>query len=216
MTVTGIEIDVLGGTAKDFGDAGVVAARAFHHDPFFEFLAPRPIQRARGLALFCRAYVSVLGDAGHVFGARQSDGRLVGVAAWIKPGRYPLPVAAQLRQSAQALWALAIRPRALVDGTKYLLAVEKAHPHERHWYLQLLVVDPSWQRRGVGAILQHPGLARADEDALPCYLETQNPDNLAYYRRFGYEVVEQLKPVKDGPLLWTLRREPREPEIGAA
>ncbi len=214
MTVSGTEIDQLGTTSKDFDDAGVVAARAFHHDPFFEYLSPSAIQRARGLALFCRAYVSVLGDAGYVLGARRPDGRLVGVAAWVKPGRYPLPVGAQLRQGALSFRALAIRPRALVDGTKYLLAIEKVHPHDKVWYLQLLVVDPSVQRLGIGAMLQRPGLQRADEDGLACYLETQNFDNLAYYRRFGYELVQELRPVKDGPPLWTMRREPQEPGTG--
>ncbi|HXY45357.1 MAG TPA: GNAT family N-acetyltransferase [Acidimicrobiales bacterium] len=211
MTLTGIEIDLLGQTRKDFGDAGVVGAHAFHHDPFFVFLGPRPIQRARGLSLFCRAYVSVLGEAGYVLGARQGDGRLVGVAAWVRPGHYPLGVQAQLRQMANAFWALSSRPKALVDGTKYLLAIDKVHPKGELWYLQLLVVDPPLQRHGVGSALLGPVLARADEDGLACYVETQNPDNLPYYRRFGFEVVEELRPVRHGPPLWTMQREPQPP-----
>ncbi len=211
MTLSGIEIDLLGQTRKDYDDAGIVGAHAFHHDPFFVFLGPRPVQRARGLSLFCRAYVSVLGDAGYVLGARQAGGRLVGVAAWVRPGHYPVPVSAQLRQMGTAVWALSSRPRALVDGTKYLRAIDKVHPKERLWYRQLLVVDPPFQRHGLGSLLQRPGLARADEDGLACYVETQNPDNLPYYRRFGYEVVEELRPVKNGPPLWTMRREPQDP-----
>ena len=212
MTPPDVEIRPLDRTSKDYGDAGVVGARAFHNDPFFEYLAPRPIQRARGLSLFCRSYVSVLGDAGHILGARRPDGRLVGVAAWVKPGCYPLSIPAQLRQGGGAFWALARRPKALLDGGKYLLAIEKVHPHERLWYLQLLVVDPSMQRLGIGGMLQRPGMASADEDGLACYLETQNPDNLPYYRRFGYEVVRELRPVKNGPPLWTMRREPQDPD----
>jgi GNAT superfamily N-acetyltransferase len=212
VTLPDVQIGPLGHTGKDFGDAGVVGARAFHNDPFFEFLAPRPIQRARGLSLFCRSYVSVLGDAGHVLGARRRDGRLVGVAAWVKPGRYPIPLPAQLRMLGGSFLALASRPQALVDGSKYLLAIEKVHPHEKLWYLQLLVVDPSVQRLGIGGMLQQSELARADEEGLACYLETQNPDNLPYYRRFRYEVVQELRPVRNGPPLWTMRREPRAPE----
>lgn len=132
------------------------------------------------------------------------------MAAWVRPGCYPLPVRAQLRQSRTALWALAVRPMALVDGTKYLLALDKVHPREKLWYLQLLVVDPSTQRRGVGGMLQRECLARADEESLAYYLETQNRDNLTYYRRFGYEVVDELRPVKSGPSLWTMVRARRE------
>ena len=32
-------------------------------------------------------------------------------------------------------------------------------------------------------------------------LETQKEDNLSYYRRFGFEVVDRLRPVSDGPPL---------------
>jgi len=211
MTLSGIQINLLGHTRKDYADTGVVGARAFQNDPFFEFMSPQAMVRARGLAIFCRSYVSVMGDAGHVLAARQPDGRLVGVAAWVKPGRFPLPPASQVRQLGAAFRALLLRPRALVIGSKYLLAVEKAHPHERLWYLQLLVVDPAVQRIGIGTLLQRPQLAQADEDGLPCYVETQNSDNLPYYGRFGYEVVEELRPVRGGPPIWTLRREPREP-----
>ena len=47
----------------------------------------------------------------------------------------------------------------------------------------------------------------ADREGVDCYLETQKPENLAYYRRFGYEVVEELQPVAGGPPLWTMRRQ---------
>jgi GNAT superfamily N-acetyltransferase len=101
---------------------------------------------------------------------------------------------------------MALRPRALWDGLRYLLALEAVHPKEPVWYLLLLVVDPSVQRGGIGTRLQAAGMEQADQGGLDCYLETQKPDNLPYYRRFGYEVVEELRPVRSGPPLWTMRR----------
>lgn len=211
MTPEGITVDRLELDSRTLGEIAAVSARAFHHDPFFAYLSPRPLLRARGLALFCRSVVASLGTAGEVYGARRSDGTLLGVAAWIKPGDYPLPAANQLRQAAGAIWALAPRPPALVAGAKYLLAIEKVHPKEPTWYLQLLVVDPLVQRSGIGGALQRGGLDKADEEGLPCYLETQNVANIAYYGRFGYEVVHELHPVDGGPPLWTLHRDPRAP-----
>jgi GNAT superfamily N-acetyltransferase len=126
----------------------------------------------------------------------------------VAPGGYPPSARAQIRQSLGALRALAPRPPALVAGTRYLTAIDKAHPRDDHWYLELLVVDPSVQRLGVGALLQGPLLADADRTGLDCYLETQNEANLAYYRRFGYDVAEVLRPVAGGPPLWTMRRPP--------
>jgi len=187
-------------------DAAVVAARAFHYDPFFVHLSDRALVRARGLGLFWKAELSSFGQHAEVYGARQADGRLIGVAAWIKPGEYPLPVQSQALQGLGALRALWPHPRSLVDGLKYLTAIDKAHPKEPSWYLNLLVVDPAVQRGGIGGALQRVVLDRADSDALPCYLETQNVDNLPYYRRFGFEVADELHPVPKGPPLWTMWR----------
>lgn len=70
------------------------------------------------------------------------------------------------------------------------------------------MADPAAQRSAVGAALQEEVLARADEQGLPSYLETENSADLAYYARFGYETVEKLSPVTAGPPVWTMRRQP--------
>jgi GNAT superfamily N-acetyltransferase len=209
MGLDSITIGALGTSRNDLDEAAVVAARAFYSDPFFEHLEPRPLLRARAVALFFRAAVEALGPERRALGATDREGRLVGVAAWAPPGTYPPPVRAQLRELASALRAFAPRPRALVDGSKYLLAIDRAHPKDELWYLLLLVADPSRQRGGIGTALQQPILDEADERGLDCYLETQREDNLAYYGRFGYQVVRVLHPVKTGPPLWTMRRSAR-------
>lgn len=190
---------------RQLDDIAVVAARAFQFDPFFEFLMPSATNRARGLALFTRAFVASQRTRGQVFVARRDD-RILGAACWVEPEGYPLAIGRQLQQGVGALRALATRPSAMPHGVKYLLAIDRAHPKELLWYLALLVVDPSVQRAGVGARLQERVLETADETGVDCYLETQNSDNLAYYRRFRYEVVDELHPVAEGPPLWTMRR----------
>lgn len=200
------ELVPLAATGRDLDEAAAVVARAFHHDPFFEFLEPSPLRRARGLGLFFRAALRALGSVGQITGARQADGRLMGVAAWIPPGQYPLSGLAQGVELLGAARATVRRPAGLRDGFRYLVAIDRAHPREPMWYLLLLVVDPLVQRAGIGARLQAPGLEAADQEGLDCYLETQKPDNIAYYRRFGYEVVDELRPVLEGPPLWTMRR----------
>ena len=62
---------------------------------------------------------------------------------------------------------------------------------------------------GIGAMLQQDMLSRADRDAIDCYLETQKHDNVAYYGRFGYNLVRELKPVPGGPPLFLMRRAPQ-------
>jgi ribosomal protein S18 acetylase RimI-like enzyme len=194
---------------SELTNASLVATRAFFNDPFFRFLSPSERLRTRGLTLFIHANLAHFGEGGRIVTVRQPNDTIVGVAAWLPTGRYPQSVGTQLTQIPGTFRALYRRPRALIDGNKYLIALTKAHPKEAHWYLFLLLADPSIQRSGVGTMLMHHGLALADADGVGGYLETQNEDNLAYYRRFGYELRETLKPVKEGPPLYTMWRRPR-------
>lgn len=86
--------------------------------------------------------------------------------------------------------------------------MEKVHPAEPHWYLGLLGVDPSFQGRGLGRYLLEPVLARCDAEGLGVYLETQKPENLAFYERFGCRVRDEVS-IAGAPPVWTMWREPR-------
>jgi GNAT superfamily N-acetyltransferase len=204
------DLSVQGGplTKLEAQDAALVAAHAFHTDPFFEYLAPKAVPRARGLALWSASICTHLPPRGQLLTARR-EGRIVGVAAWMPPGAYPYPVTTQVAQTLGALRALYRMPSAVPKGLRYLAAMEKAHPKEDLWYLQLLACVPEHQRSGVGAALMEEVLERCDTEGVPSYLETQNEANLPYYRRYGYEVVTTLTPVRGGPPLWTMQREPR-------
>jgi GNAT superfamily N-acetyltransferase len=202
-----VEMTPLSAKGKDLRDAAMVAARAFHDDPFFEFLDDNAVTRARGLAIFWRATIAAAASRSVMTAARRpGDGRLLGLSVVVPPGKWPLSIPNQARQLGGALRAMVIKPPALVRGTRYLLSMEAAHPKDRLWYLMLLVVDPSVQRGGIGARLQAQMLECADRDGLDCYLETQKFDNVAYYRRFGYDLTEELAPVDGGPPLFLMRR----------
>jgi GNAT superfamily N-acetyltransferase len=208
---SGVAIERLRLDGQTLDDVARVATEAFSDDPFFCFLMPSERMRRRGLRIFFRSVVGTSRAVASVYGARGTDGSLVGVAAFVGPGGFPLPVTGQVRRLVSAVGALIPRPTALVDGARYLFATEKAHPHERMWYLQLLAVDPNCQRGGIGAALQGEVYPNVDDEGLDCYLETQKEDNLAYYRRFGYDVDAELHPVRSGPPLWTMRRRARHP-----
>src|SRR5665811_139833 len=156
-----------------------------------------------------RSVLRHLGPRGEIVTVRTAQGRIVGVSAWMPPGGYPQPVGTQLAAIPGTVRALYRRPRALLDGNKYLVAVTHAHPKEAHWYLYLLVADPEMQRRGVGAMMVKDRLGQIDVEGVGSYLETQKQDNLAYYRRYGYELMKLLTPVVGGPPIYTLWRPPR-------
>jgi ribosomal protein S18 acetylase RimI-like enzyme len=194
---------------REFTSASLVANRAFFNDPFFRFLSPNDRLRERGLTLFFRANLAHAGERARLITVRDGDDTIIGLSLWLPTNDYPQTIATQLSQVPGTLRALYRRPRALVDGSKYLAAIAQSHPKELHWYLYLLVADPALQRRGVGTKLMEHGLAAIDAEGVGGYLETQNEDNLGYYRRFGYELRETLRPVKEGPPLFTMWRDPR-------
>ena len=74
--------------------------------------------------------------------------------------------------------------------------------------LEVLGVRPDSQRGGAGSALTRLGVERADADGLPAFLHTSDPANVAFYRRFGFEVVAGLALVPDGPPHIAMRRPP--------
>jgi ribosomal protein S18 acetylase RimI-like enzyme len=191
---------------RTLGEVAVLGCRSFYDDPFFIHLSDESTLRARGLTLYMRSHMVALGDSAVATGARNPEGVLVGICVWQRPGTYPIPVGRQIREMGGSVRALIPRPKSLVTGLRYTMALEKARPREEHWYLSLLAVDPMAWRRGIGSALLEPSLASIEEDGLPCYLETQKEANLAYYRRFGFEETERLNPSRGGPPLFTMTR----------
>jgi GNAT superfamily N-acetyltransferase len=195
----------LAGVALD--QATDVAVRAFDDDPFFSYLFPKTRQRHRSVGLLHRYVMSHLGAIA-VTRTALLDGKVVGVAMWIPPGKWPYPAMIQVRQTLGAIHAFLPDVSSLGRGGRILRVVEQSHPRIPQWYLQLLMVDPDVQRQGIGGLLQVPTLEVCDRDGLPAWLETQKHENLAYYARFGFDVVHEHHPVEDGPSMWSLRRDP--------
>jgi GNAT superfamily N-acetyltransferase len=90
-----------------------------------------------------------------------------------------------------------------------LAKVNAAHPTAPHWYLQLLMVDAGFQRRGIGTELLQPGLAAADREGVICVLETQARRNLAFYHRTGFVITAESSDESGTATMWTMVRQPR-------
>ena len=73
---------------------------------------------------------------------------------------------------------------------------------QRHWYCQMLGVDPARQGQGIGSALLRHLLEQADHaGGCPCYLETSKQSNADFYSRYGFE-LRGTQPMDGGA--WTL------------
>jgi ribosomal protein S18 acetylase RimI-like enzyme len=183
-------------------------ARAFDDSPIVRYLIPKDRPRLIGMRAM---FISGLLDAYHHGEAwvATDDDTIVGAGIWLPPGAFPPTTGRQMRQLLHLIAVAPVAPMALPRSLRYLRRVEAAHPHDEHWYLATLGVDPEHQGRGHGNRLLEAVLPKVDAAGLPTYLETDKERNLAYYRRFGFEEVEQLHPVEGAPPSWTMWRDPR-------
>ena len=185
-----------------------VSSRAFFDDPFFGFLLPADDLRRSRLPVFFRSVYTHMGVHGRIVTVRNDDDEVMGVAAWLTTGGYPLPITLQLRQMPSSLRAFYRRPRLIAAGNRYIKALVRAHRKDPQWYLMVLCADPPVQRSGVGTVLLEHALAQVDAEGVGSHLETPREDNVAYYRRFRYELVETMTPVVGGPPYYAMWRAP--------
>lgn len=202
----GIDIDVRLHRPAELGTLVAVASRSFWDDPLFNYFQPDFLAQHRSVGFF-QATVEDCARHGRLYAAVHQD-MPVGVAAWLPPG-VPIPTGGRraLAQARRAMPVIARSPRRR-QAMALLAEMPKHHLHDEHWYLALLAADPRMQGKGVGTALLTPVLAQADAEGLPVYLETQKETNLAYYRRFGFELSSTIE-VPDTPTVWTMTRAAR-------
>jgi GNAT superfamily N-acetyltransferase len=191
--------------------AAGAAISAGHADyPTFRHVFPDPRRRARALRAFFSATVRDAIPLRSVLATWRGPD-VAATAVWLPPGGFPWSTRRKVAATPALTRVMLADPRAFPTFMRYGANMERAHPSEPHWYLEVLSVRPEHQRKGLGGGLVRPILQRADGDGLPCYLETADPANVAFYHRFGFEVVDAALEVipGGGPTVTTMRRPPR-------
>jgi ribosomal protein S18 acetylase RimI-like enzyme len=87
--------------------------------------------------------------------------------------------------------------------------LHKKHAPYPHYYLFFIGVDPAYQKKRVAGRLITPMLGWLDMQKLPCYLNTQNENNIGLYEHYGFQVIEQLVLPDSGIVHTALHRNPR-------
>ena len=193
-------------------EAGMVIAASHADYPGFRHVFPEEKARHRALGPFMVA--TARDAAAHGHGLIAHSGGIVGVALWMPPGAFPLSGARKLRMTPSLLRMTLIVGGDIRRFAQLGSALERAHPPEPSWYLQAMGVHPRVQRQGAGSRLMTAGIALADEDHLPCYLQTSEPANVQYYERFGFELIQPaIETYPGGPTYLGMKRPAVRPEV---
>ncbi|WP_372748742.1 GNAT family N-acetyltransferase [Litorivivens sp.] len=176
--------------------AGDIIAAGFSDDPvncwtFRNPAALRPVYTEMARALYLRVG----------FGHRCAD---KAASLWLPPGVHKhFGLRSTLTMARHILGkggVRAARNALLIDQ-----AMERKHPTSDHYYLFAIAARPEHQGKGYGGALMAKALERIDAQQQPAYLENSKPENTSFYRRFGFDIVEELRVADDAPpllLMW--------------
>lgn len=87
-----------------------------------------------------------------------------------------------------------------------LQQVGECHPDEAHWHLPATDVDPRLQGKGYGAAMLRTSLTACEDAHVAAYLESTNPSNVPFYRRFGFDVIGEIRTGTSPVVTRMLRR----------
>lgn len=192
---------------EQYREAARALGRAFIKDPVTLAVLPdvtEPVERAQRIAGLFSAVMQINRRHGQpVFGVIENSAV---VAAAVVEGA-TTPSTAQtalsgLREAPRMISALGWG--GLMRGLRLADTLYKNRPPKPHIYLNLLGVDPDYQKRHFGiAMLDHlRDLAAQRSDLAGVYLETGTEANVAYYTRAGYEVMGEMFPL--GVRMWRM------------
>lgn len=178
-----------------------VLARAFDTDPFMHWLLPPGAARAPALARFYRL---ALGRLTLPHGEVYTDDAHRGAALWTPPGAWRLRWYEHLRDL--PAWGGIIGWTRMPRILPATMALQAWHPHEPHYYLMAIGVDPAHQGHGLGKALMRPILERCDREGVAAYLEASSPKNVPLYRSVGFVVQQEVRMGDDGPPVFPMLR----------
>jgi ribosomal protein S18 acetylase RimI-like enzyme len=183
-----------------FQRAEETLASALQHEPVCAYFFPQVPSRLERMRRVVRAGLRYALR----YGAVDTASEAAGVAVWHRPEFMTLTWTRMLGTGMLSVpWAAGWRASRRIRT--YLRSIEAVHSRSisgPHWYLRILGVRPESQGQRLGTSLGQHGLERAQADGLPCYLETTNERNVAFYQKNGFRLVQQGQVPNDGPLIW--------------
>ncbi len=198
MAATADPTDVRIATKSEEDSVLAVLTLAFSADPGVRWYFTAPPQFYTYFPEFSRAY----GGKAFDHKAAYYVGDYAGAALWLPPDVEPD------NDEIVSVMQDALSEEKLALVGEFIERVEKSHPTEPYWELTVLGVEPAQQGEGYGKLLIDPVLAECDREETPAFLISSNVQNLSFYIRHGFEIVDTIQ-LPTMPPFFPMRREPQ-------
>jgi ribosomal protein S18 acetylase RimI-like enzyme len=185
-----IDIDASAASDPDFvSRSAILLARAFHDYPEYLYLFPDEAKRHAKLVTllavmtrYCLRYGKVMASSERLEAVLMylpPPARIQG-GAMVKSGAFGMlfKLGFHFLQRQNRIINVIVNARSTVIPSP-------------HAYLFLLATDPAFQKDGHATALMTCFLERLDEAGITCYLETSKKENVGFYQRFGFDLVEE-------------------------
>lgn len=80
---------------------------------------------------------------------------------------------------------------------------------EPHYHLSWLGVEPELQKKGIGTELMLAILNKFSKENMKCLLDTQDKQNIDYYKRFGFKLINEVQFPNVDVTYWGMLWEPK-------
>jgi ribosomal protein S18 acetylase RimI-like enzyme len=131
--------------------------------------------------------------------------RIVGFIHWVTSPRCQFSGPEKLAMVPRMVQEFGVQRSMRISS--WLATWSKHDPKDPHCHLGPIGIDPAAQGRGIGQRLMALYCEELDRTATSGYLETDRPENVAFYQRFGFEVTLEI-PILGTPN-FLMRRNPK-------
>ena len=89
---------------------------------------------------------------------------------------------------------------------KFAMEIKDKYANQGCWYLYVFVTMPEFRGKGLGSKLMRPMMDYLDQHKQDCYLETLLPINVEIYKKYGFELKEEVKVPGTDLILYAMLR----------
>ena len=175
--------------------------RAFQDDPVLAYLFEDEQQRPLLLSAFFANRIAVNSPTDQLLVPIEPDDSSA-AALWERPEK-DLNNDSTFSAMVAGLTAI-LGQDWITDRLVNLFVLGEAKPKIPHWYLGFVGTRPESRGKGLASALIKSVTNICDQEKIPAYLESSNPDNVALYESHGFRVTGEAA-IKNGPkvpLMW--------------